>query len=164
MEEPICTLRSLTEADIDPLASMLGDPRVAATYMVGKKTEKELRELAARCVALSAQPGRYVRAICAGGRVIGMLNDLSGSGRTVEVGYFVAPEAQGKGAATAALAQGAKDLAAMGYTELRAGFFEENTASRRVMEKNGLTPDGTYEMIEYLGTVHRCVMYTRPLR
>ena len=45
------------------------------------------------------------------------------------------------------------------YITLQA-FFEENIASKRVMEKCGMIPIGKEEYIEYRGVVHRCVYYS----
>lgn len=49
----------------------------------------------------------------------------------------------------------------MGYTEVVAGAFSENIASRRVMEKCGMTLTEQEEDIEYRGKTHHCVYYKR---
>ena len=45
----------------------------------------------------------------------------------------------------------------MGYSRVIAGHFEENPASRRVMEKCGMGPMDREENIEYRGVPHRCL-------
>ena len=44
----------------------------------------------------------------------------------------------------------------MGYTYLKSGYFEENAASRRVMEECGMKPAEEEETLEYRGKTHRC--------
>ena len=45
----------------------------------------------------------------------------------------------------------------MGYTYLKAGHFEENAASRRVMEKCGMKRIAHEEELEYKGRMHHCL-------
>jgi ribosomal-protein-alanine N-acetyltransferase len=58
------------------------------------------------------------------------------------LGYVIAPEHQGKGFATEAVQACIHELFRMGYEHVRAGYFEGNTASRRVMEKLGMQFEG----------------------
>lgn len=51
------------------------------------------------------------------------------------------------------------NLFQMGYKQVITGAFEENIASRRVMEKCGMILTESEEKIEYRGKVHRCVYY-----
>ena len=44
----------------------------------------------------------------------------------------------------------------MGFRKVMAGFFEENTASRRVMEKSGMQLNDLVEEEEYRGIIHKC--------
>lgn len=48
----------------------------------------------------------------------------------------------------------------MGYSEIKAGFFEENQASRRVMEKSGMKIHDQTDDIEYRGKIHHCIYYS----
>ena len=50
-------------------------------------------------------------------------------------------------------------LFGMGYTAVRAGFFEGNDASRRVMEKAGMTRVDRVDFIEYRGEKRRVINY-----
>ena len=52
-----------------------------------------------------------------------------------------------------------KELFAMGFTVVKAGAFEENPASMRVMEKSGMHRIQQEDTIEYRGKVHRCINY-----
>ena len=47
----------------------------------------------------------------------------------------------------------------MGYSTVRAGIFEENGASRRVIEKCGLKQIDYTDDIEYRGNVHHCIYF-----
>ena len=64
-----------------------------------------------------------------------------------------------RGYGTEALRLTLDALFARGFETVRAGFFEENAASRRVMEKNGMTPTGEEETIDWRGASHRCLYY-----
>ena len=47
----------------------------------------------------------------------------------------------------------------MGFRKVKAGYFEENVASRRVMEKCGMKQLSYTDEIEYRGIVHKCFYY-----
>ena len=53
-----------------------------------------------------------------------------------------------------------QELFRMGYSEIKAGFFEENQASRRVMEKSGMKIHDQTDDIEYRGKIHHCIYYS----
>ena len=75
----------------------------------------------------------------------------------MEIGYFVDPAHWNQGYATEAFAAAIRELFRMGYRAVTAGYFEENPASRRVMEKCGLKPLDRESVIAYRGTDHRCL-------
>ena len=47
----------------------------------------------------------------------------------------------------------------MGFKRLTAGYFIENKASQRVMEKAGMTKTDIKEEIQYRGISHNCEYY-----
>lgn len=47
----------------------------------------------------------------------------------------------------------------MGFRKVKAGYFEENEASRRVMEKCGMKQLSYTDEIEYRGITHKCLYY-----
>ena len=47
----------------------------------------------------------------------------------------------------------------MGFDCVRTGYFEENTASGRVMQKCGMHKIDLEEEIEYRGISHHCLYY-----
>ena len=73
--------------------------------------------------------------------------------------YGIRPEEWGRGYATAALSCAIRALFSGGFSRVVCGAFEENTASRRVMEKCGMVRAGREEAIEYRGAEHRCIYY-----
>ena len=52
-----------------------------------------------------------------------------------------------------------QELFRIGYRVVRAGLFEENTASSRVMEKCGMIKIDRTDEIEYHGSNHHCIYY-----
>ncbi|KAG0027601.1 hypothetical protein BGZ81_005450 [Podila clonocystis] len=58
------------------------------------------------------------------------------------IGYWLSPEATGKGVMTRVLEYGLRELApqAMGFERVHGEAWQENTASRRVMERAGMRP------------------------
>ncbi|MBR4442633.1 MAG: GNAT family N-acetyltransferase, partial [Clostridia bacterium] len=107
----------------------------------------------------SGDPGRFVYGIDLDGRLIGFLNEVHRDGETIELGYVIHPDWQRRGCMTEALKAAVDALFAMGWSAVRAGFFEGNDASRRVMEKAGMTRVDLTEVIEYRGESHNVVYY-----
>ena len=78
---------------------------------------------------------------------------------TIEIGYVIHLDYQGKGYATEAVHAMIEELLKMGFRKVKAGYFEENVASRRVMEKCGMKQLSYTDEIEYRGIVHKCFYY-----
>ena len=91
------------------------------------------------------------------GTLIGFINDCGVREDEIEIGYVIAPEYQGHGYATEAVRAVIHELRGMGFRKITAGYFEENAASRRVMEKAGMHPSGYVGREEYRGAVHTCI-------
>lgn len=155
-------LSSLTEADREAMLDMLTDDCIRQTYMLPDFPSREdAVPLFQRLVALSADPSRFVRGIYADDRLVGFLNDVEIENSSIELGYVIHPRFQGKGHATEALGLGIKELFRLGFREVITGAFPENSASIRVMEKNGMTRIEKTEPIDYRGKTHICVYYTK---
>ena len=154
-------LRRLTEADRAAMLEMLTDETVRKTYMVpDMPTEEAKDKLFTRFCALSASSDRYVRGVELDGRLIGFLNDVGIEGGSIELGWVIHPAYHNHGWGTRAAALAVQELFfGMGFAEVIAGAFEENIASRRVMEKIGMRRIEKTEEIEYRGKTHRCVYY-----
>ena len=101
----------------------------------------------------------FVRAICLYNGVIGFVNDVEIQDGTIELGYAIHPDYQNRGYATEALSASIWELFQRGYQAVQAGYFEENPASGRVMEKSGMHPISKVDTIEYRGIRHKCLYY-----
>ena len=75
-------------------------------------------------------------------------------------GYVIHPAHQNRGYATQALRAALADLFQLGFDEVSATAFSENTASRRVMEKCGLKQSEKSGSIPYRGVLCGCVLYS----
>ena len=100
---------------------------------------------------LSRAPDRLIYGAELQGRIIGYLNDVRLENNGLEVGYVMSPAHWNRGYCTEMLAAVRDALFRLGFAALRAGYFEGNHASRRVMEKCGLRPTGETETIAYRG-------------
>ena len=87
------------------------------------------------------------------------MNDCEIKDDAIEIGYVITPAHQGKGFATEAVEACIEELFRMGFAHIRAGFFECNVASCRVMEKCGMHRIELEEDIEYKGVLHHCFYY-----
>lgn len=72
---------------------------------------------------------------------------------------MIHPDYQGCGYATEAVGAVLRELREMGFRKVIAGFFSENSASRRVMEKCGMKPGSLVTEAEYRGVLHKCLYY-----
>lgn len=88
------------------------------------------------------------------------MSDVQIVNRTAEVGYVIHPDYQGRGCMTSALATAIRELFALGYQEVLAGAFQENTASIHVMEHVGMQQIPKTDEIEYRGKSHRCAYFS----
>lgn len=155
------TLRPLTQSDRENLIDLLADKSVAQTYMLPDfDSRAQYEPLADRLIQMSGErkPKRLIYGLIEDGTLIGMLNDVGFDDDKIEIGYAVRPKYQNQGYATEAFSAVIRALFGMGFSCVRAGYFEGNDASRRVMEKCGLLPTGETETIEYRGVLHRCIL------
>jgi RimJ/RimL family protein N-acetyltransferase len=146
-------LRRFTEADVDNLVALDGDPEVMRFLTNGVPTPREAVESEVlpsilRCYERSAA-GRWAAQDPADGEFLGWLSlqpPEDGSTVELDLGYRLRRSAWGRGYAT----EGARALVGKAFTDLgaRRVFAQTmavNTRSRRVMEKAGL---------QYLRTFH----------
>ena len=154
------TGRPFLQKDQTSVIEILTDPTVKQTYMLPDfPTEEDAVKLFRRLMELSQGDDHYVVAICLGDSLIGWINDTEQQGGSIEVGYVIHPRYHGQGYMTEALKAAIADLFCKGYTEVKAGAFEENIASIRVMEKCGMIQQKHMDEIEYRSVMHRCVYY-----
>ena len=146
-------LRRLTEADVDNLFGLDGDPYVMRFLTGGKPTPREVIENEAlprllRYYERFAGFGFWAAIEKSTGDFLGWFHFLPREGAEldkVELGYRLRRTAWGKGYAT----EGSRALIRKGFSELGvrrvvAETMAVNIASRRVMEKAGLTLERTF--------------------
>lgn len=151
-------IRPLNPADEGDIVELLTNEVIKKTYMLPDfETRADAAPLFRRLLELSLDEAHFVRAICAGGRSVGFLNDVEIRDGVIELGYVIHPAHHGKGYATAALKAAIAQLFRLGYREVVAGAFAENAASLRVMEKAGMKHIPKTGEIEYRGQTHTCV-------
>ena len=164
MIEPITTnrliLRPYKESDREQVIWILRNAEINKTFMLPEFEDDAAAERLFRKILLySHQEDHFERAICLEDRVIGFLNDVEIKDGTAELGYVIHPDYQNRGYATEALTASIQELFRQGYSRIRAGYFEENPASRRVMEKSGMHPISRVDTIEYRGKLHKCLYF-----
>lgn len=153
-------LNALSLKDREEMLDLLTNHQIRQTYMLPDFVSREdAVPLFHRLMALSRKDDRYVRGIYVDGILVGFLNDVEILGRVIELGYVVHPNHWGCGFATTALKRAIGELYRLGYEEVIAGAFAENTASIRVMEKAGMQQLEKTDEIEYRGKLHHCVYY-----
>ena len=154
------TLRPYAPRDTEQLVALLTHPAVTKTFMVPDFAAREQAvALAGRLIAMSRpeDTAHLEYAICLDDRLIGFVNDCGIEEDEIEIGYVVHPDEQGHGYATEAVRAVLQELRDMGFRRVRAGYFEGNDASRRMMEKCGMQPIDETDEEEYRGEVHRCL-------
>ena len=153
-------LRPYTEADCEPMIRILQNKEISKTFMLPDFEDDAAAEaLFQKLLIRSHQEAHFERAICLEDRVIGFLNDVEIKDGTAELGYVIHPDYQNRGYATEALTASIHELFRQGYSRIRTGHFEENPASRRVMEKSGMHPISRVDTIEYRGKPHKCLYF-----
>ena len=143
------TLRPFEPQDFDAFAALQGDAEVARWLYNEPLGRKEARELFDRKRAGSALQAEGDWLSCAiveeaTGTAVGDLafNWVSEAHRTGEIGFLVAPAAQGKGYATEAAGALLNWAFAAGYHRVIGRLEARNVASARVLEKLGMRREG----------------------
>lgn len=155
-------LHVISEKDTEQLVQLLTNNEITKTFMVPDfKTTEQVTALAETLISFSQieDVEHLASGIYADDRLIGFINDCGMENDTIEIGYVIHPDYQGKGYATEAVHMMIKELLKMGFRKVKAGYFEENEASRRVMEKCGMKQLSYTDEIEYRGITHKCLYY-----
>ena len=140
-ENHICTkrllLRPYEETDRESMVRILRNKEISSTFMLPDFEDDAAAEaLFRKLLILSHQKDHFERAICLENNLIGFLNDVEIKDGSIELGYVIHPDYQNQGYATEALTAAIGELFRQGYSTVRAGYFSENIASGRVMEKS----------------------------
>lgn len=151
------TLKAFSPRDKERAISLFKNEEISATYMIPLLDTKEKADaLFEKMLDRSLAEDRFYYAVYLGDVLIGWLNECGGEDTEIEIGYVIDPAYKGRGYATEAFGKAIKELFRLGYERVTAWYFEENDASRRVMEKCGLSGNGITEYIEYRGVKHKC--------
>ena len=155
LETERLVLRRFTEADVDHLVDLDSDPEVMRFLNGGTPTPREViqHDILPRFLhdyERFAGYGCWAAIAKATGDFLGWFSLRPPEGASpdqVELGYRLRQAAWGQGYAT----EGARALIRKGFTELGvqrvvATTYQDNLASRRVMEKAGLTLVRTYRL------------------
>ena len=159
--ERLC-LHAIEDKDLEAMLALFTDAEVYQTFMLPDfKSHEEQVKLFERLKMLSSQSERFVYGIYLKDELIGFINDVEIEGAEIELGYVISPSQKNKGYATEVLKAMIEVLFAEGFSTVKAGAFEENIASIRVMEKSGMTRIAKRDEITYRGKTHRCVYYEK---
>lgn len=150
-------LKSFSEEDFAAIMAIFRDERVSATFMVPElETEEQQKWLFSKLMELSNDPTRFEYGVYHEDRLIGFVNDCDIDGDMMEIGYAISPAEWGKGYATEVLRASIEALFSIGYARIRAGYFEHNEASHRVMLKCGMKDIEETEEDHYRGKTYLC--------
>ncbi|MBQ6835585.1 MAG: GNAT family N-acetyltransferase [Clostridia bacterium] len=153
-------IKPLSDMDKTALVEILRNEKVSATYLTPDlKLDETAEKLFNRIKELSYMPDRFACGIYIDDKLIGIINDTGIENGNVEIGYAIHPDHQNKGYATEALKAVVEKLFEQGYAAVSAGIFEDNIASRRVLEKCGFVLIDKTEDIEYQSKMHHCIYF-----
>ena len=153
------TIKPYAPEDAAGLAGLLLHPEITKTFMVPQfESPEQTEELANKLIWFSRteDTAHLEYGIYLGDTLIGFVNDCGTEDEEIEIGYVIHPDYQGHGYATEAVRAILCELREMGFRKVTAGFFAENTASRRVMEKCGMHQTAVMDEEEYRGERHSC--------
>ena len=152
-------LKPFSKQDADELMDLLTAPEVTSTFMVPEmESRQDLEKLVQTLISFSQMDDdkHLEYGIYLNGRLIGLVNDCGIKDNEIEIGYVVHPHYQGQGYATEAVRTVITELREMGFRKIVAGYFSENTASLRVMQKCGMQQTDQTAVEEYRGRKHIC--------
>lgn len=152
-------LKPYSEQDIDALIDLLSDPEVTSTFMVPEMESRSRAEELVRKLIGFSRPEDTEHLECGiylSGKLIGFVNDCGIEDDEIEIGYVIHPQYRGHGYATEAVQAVIAELREMGFRKVTAGYFSENTASLRVMEKCGMQKTTMTDEEDYRGKHHIC--------
>lgn len=152
-------IKPYSSEDVDELVNLLLNPEITKTFMVPRfESVEQMKNLAEKLIDFSRveDTTHLEYGIYLNGKIIGFINDCGIEDEEIEIGYIIHPNFQGHGYATEAVRAILCELREMGFHKVTAGYFAENTASRRVMEKCGMQQTTVTGEEEYRGEIHLC--------
>lgn len=160
LETARLSLHALSDDDLENGVSIFTNNEIKQTFMLPDfKEESEAILFFERLKRMSHTPTHFIYGVYLNNKLIGFINDVDIEGTVIEIGYVIHPDYWNRGYATESVEACIQELFRMGYSMVRCGYFEENIASGRVMQKCGMRRTDNDEMIEYRGKKHRCIYY-----
>lgn len=144
-----CVIRKWTPADAAELAIVLSDKNIQKNLRDGLPYPYSERDATTFITAmLGADPQQtFSFAVAADGKLVGCISAFRQENihrRTAELGYYVGEKYQGRGIMTKAVRQICSHIFnTTDIVRIYAEPFAHNTASCRVLEKNGFQYEGT---------------------
>ncbi len=153
-------LKAFEEYDRQQMVDIFFNEDIKKTYMIPDfNDKKQAEQLFEKMMTFSRSENHFVYGVYFHEQLVGFVNDCGIKNSTIELGYVIIPEYQGRGFATEAVQICIDELFRMGFEHIIAGFFRENIASCRVMQKCGMQKMDLEEDIEYKGVLHHCLYY-----
>ena len=153
-------IKPYDESDKEDMIRILTNETIKKTFVIPDfKSYEEAECMFNKLTAYSYSDEHYEKGIYLDGLLIGFVNDVEITDKCIEIGYVIHPDHHNKGYATEALAAVISDLFDKGYTTVEAVAFEDNIASRRVMEKCGMKLTDKTCTMSHDGRLQTCVYY-----
>lgn len=152
-------LKPYSQQDSEKLVGLITNYEISRTFMVPDfETTDQASAFVNKLISFSwVEDTQHLEyGIYLDDNLIGFINDCGIQDNEIEIGYVIHPAYQGQGYATEAVKVIIEELREMGFQKITAGFFVENTASRRVMEKCGMKQSDFTDEEEYRGILHKC--------
>ena len=138
-------LRRVRPMDAGPITAIIQDPRVhrMLARVAPNQTKAQTLAWSARHDAGAARDTDHVRAIELDGQLVGVTGANRADTRSpFEIGYWLSPDAWGKGLMTEAVGALLAWLEQRGERAFVSGHFADNPASGRVLQKLGFMNSG----------------------
>lgn len=153
-------LKSIDDESIDNLYNIITNEDIKKTYMIDNfLTKEEALKYAYYLQTLTYMENMLVYGIYEEKVLVGLINEVSKKDKEIEVGYCILPCYQNKGIATKALQSLIDFLFVSGYEKVKTSVFEENIASKKVMEKCHMVEINYVQEINHQGVTKKCINY-----
>ncbi len=154
-------LKEIEDKDKDDMLSILTDPKVYKSYMIPDLLTIEAKDnFFNRIKNATLSNDRIAYGIYLNNKIIGFINEVERINDSIEVGYFISSLYWNQGYASEALSTMIKEFFRLGFKEVKAGHFDFNIASAKVMIKCGMIKTEEEDIIEYREKKYKCIYYS----
>lgn len=153
------TLHAFSDADQAAMLALLTSETIKQTFMIPDFSEEEGNALFQKMKADALHSDCFQVGIYKEEQLIGFINEPERNESVIELGYVIHPDYHNQGYASEALKAVIPYLFQQGSHEIRAGAFEDNYASIKVMEACGMKRIGKEDDIYYHEKMHHCIYY-----